>query len=545
MGIEQFEPVVRAALPDIVAVVPQEPAARLGRWVPKHRWDLGSQVATALHGLGHLLCERLLGALELTVDRLTVDIPPDLVSRLTPSSATSFGTLRQDGDSAVRPAVSLLDQLHPGASDLVVELVDALRHVAEVPDATGDEAEIAARHGAAHLALSVLVSTAVLRSLGSAVAEETPAIVGVALGAAAIVLPRAPKPPGYAAAVLAKRRAEYRLPRSASLAAAVVGNTFWLTEGSAPRDVDVSGNGLVAAVADGVVIRTGVAEGPVRVSMRVLTGPPDEVDPDSWDEVVEISWTAPEGGAFLSGATTGFREERWETPPWPGDYRVRVHAYGRDDEEDSYSLVMWQAPSAPEVVHKKTDRLGHRLRGEPEPPLVIPPYAAYRWIEKHRLHQAVTITVVRGLTATEVIRTFGGDPAAPVPLGTVTREYGYVPAVAVLDVGDVVLAVEDNGFRGADRDVLTALSRNGTAASVFWNVNADFQIAVADHGTLGYAGEPGVHPGVPHAEDLDFEAFRHHRAKALTVLARCTGHDLTPEDLAAIDAADQAFLLKG
>jgi hypothetical protein len=36
VGIEQ---VVRAALPDLAAVVPREPAARLGRWVPNTRFD--------------------------------------------------------------------------------------------------------------------------------------------------------------------------------------------------------------------------------------------------------------------------------------------------------------------------------------------------------------------------------------------------------------------------------------------------------------------------------------------------------------------------
>lgn len=58
-----------------------------------------------------------------------------------------------------------------------------------------------------------------------------------------------------------------------------------------------------------------------------------------------------------------------------------MHVSGRDDDDASYRLVIWQAPAAPEVVHKQTDRLGHRLRGEPEPPLVIPPDAEHRWTE--------------------------------------------------------------------------------------------------------------------------------------------------------------------
>jgi hypothetical protein len=57
------------------------------------------------------------------------------------------------------------------------------------------------------------------------------------------------------------------------------------------------------------------------------------------------------------------------TPPRPGDYRLRVHARGRDDadEDEGYELAVWPAPAAPAIVHKRTDRLGYRLRGEPVP----------------------------------------------------------------------------------------------------------------------------------------------------------------------------------
>jgi hypothetical protein len=372
--------------------------------------------------------------------------------------------------------------------------------------------------------------------LGTAV--DTPAIIGVALGAAALVLPTVPKPLGYAAAVLAKRRAEYLLPHWSSASAVVTDHRFWITEGSTPTTVDVAANGLVAAVPDGVVIRTGVAAGQVRISLRVLTEPPDELELANWDEVVEISWTAPRGGAVLSG--TG----RWESPPWPGDYRVRVHATGRDDGDDSYYLAMWQAPAEAEVVHKKTDRLGHRLRGEPEPPLVIAPDADHRWIDTSSLQVAATITVVHGLTPSEVITTFGGDPAAPVSLRSVPQQYGYVPTLTVLAVDDVVLAVEENGFRGADRRTLTALSRNGKAASLYWNVNANFRLTIAERGNLVFAGHPGHEPGAPHTEGLDFEDFRHRKAKGMTVIARFTGRGITATDLAAIHTADQAYILE-
>jgi hypothetical protein len=544
MGIKEFEPAVLAALPGVVAVVPREPAARLGRWTPKGGRSRGMRVRTALDELGDVLAERLLGALELTVDRLAVDIPHDLVAGLVPSTAWQFGGATLGGErTSTKEPVTFVETLHPGAADLVVDLVTALRDLAAVPDAAGDEAEIAARHGAAHLALAVVVSAAVLRSLHTVVAGNTAAIIGVALGAAALVLPTAPKPPAYAAAALARRRAEYVLPRSSARTVTVTGHRFSLTEGAVPATTDFSANGLVAAVADGVVVRTGVATGHVWVMARVLTAPPDEVELTGWDEVVEIGWTAPAGGAVLSGDTSG-KDRRWEAPPWPGDFRVRVHMAGRDDAEDVCHLVMWQAPPAPEVVHRRTDRLGHRLRGEPEPPHVVAPDVEHRWIGKSSLSAAATITVVLGLTEDEVITTFGGDPAAPVPLGT-TWHGRPAPLLTVLTVDDVVLAVEDNGYQGAHLETLTALSREGKAASLYWNVNGNFVLTIAEGGEPLFAGDPGHDPGAPHTDGLDFAGLRHRKAKGLTVLARFAGRGITQDDLNVINAADRAYVLGG
>jgi hypothetical protein len=148
-----------------------------------------------------------------------------------------------------------------------------------------------------------------------------------------------------------------------------------------------------------------------------------------------------------------------------------------------------------------------------------------------------------------VITTFGGDPAAPVSMGSTTEEHPRrrmgvpAPMVAVLAVDDIVLAVEDNGYRGADEDRLTALSRNGKAASLYWNVNANFRLTVAERGKLLFAGHPGDEAGAPHTEDLDFDDYRHRIAKGLTVLARVAGRGITADDIDAIFAADQGYIL--
>jgi hypothetical protein len=556
MGIKDFEPAVSAALPEIIARVPKEPAAKLGRWRPKGYQQRGTRVQAALEELGDLLAERLLGALELTVDDLNVAIPPDLLAGLPEPQLGPFGFATSGEASATHQAVSFVEHVHPGAADLVVELVEALWDKASVPDAKGDEAEIAAQHGAAHFALAVVVSAAVFGALGTVVARATPAIVGVALGAVAIVLPTAPKPSAYAAAVLAKRRAEYMYPSMSSVLAAVTDNRFWIAEGPVPADIDFSRNGLAVAVLGGVVVRTGSAESHRRVTLQVLAEPPAEVDLTGWDEVVDISWTAAEGGARVSG-TENLESHRWrghhtwESPPWPGDYRVRVHARDRDEADDTYSLIIWQAPAEPEVVHKKTDGLGHRLRGEPEPASVVAPEAEYRWIAKSSLSVAATITIVVGLTPDEVVRAFGGDPSGPISIQAfaqrlaLQRDSQYHAVLAMLEVDGAVLAVEENGFQGADSDRIKALSRNGKAASVYWNVNANFRLTFAERGELVYSGDASHEGNPPGTEDLDFGDYHNRYAKGVVAVARFTGRGISKADIAAIYAADQAYLLDG
>jgi len=136
-----------------------------------------------------------------------------------------------------------------------------------------------------------------------------------------------------------------------------------------PEAADFSGNGLAAVVPGGVVIRTGVAAGSVRVQLRVEEQPPP-LDARAWDEVVEVSWLAAAGMASVTGAQA------------PGDARMRGvtdamarllpaaaarPGPGRRRRGRGYELVIWAAPAAPDIVRKRTDRTGYRLRGEPEP----------------------------------------------------------------------------------------------------------------------------------------------------------------------------------
>ncbi|MEW2357706.1 DUF6461 domain-containing protein [Spirillospora sp. NPDC029432] len=510
---------------------------------------------------------------------------PDLSHLLGEPLTGAVGFLSADETSEAVKGAGMLDQFRPGAVPLVAALscrlathprVAALLAVG--PEIT-EEQDVAAAHGAAHLALAVATSAGVLRRVGvHPWPTEPPAVLGVAIGTAVLLLREAPMPPAYDAALLAKTRAEYVLPRHTSGSAQVRGHRFGLLEGREVPEADFGGNGLVAVVPGGAVIRTGVETGRVRIVLTVLEGPPPDVAA-GWEEIVEVSWRADAGGASVFGPQAGEphldgntrlqpggprpgshappwpaeSHLRGAAPPWPGDYRLRVHARGRDDPEatEQYELVVWQAPAAPEIVHARTDRLGHRLRGEPEPVRPALPEATYRWVRDSALSEAATVTVVTGAEVADVLRAFGADPARPESLRAIGEDLLQRQAIdpwgAVLDVGGAVLAVEYNGFQGSSAPVLTRASTGGRAASMYWNVNALTRLSFAEHGEILLSEEPfGELEAPPQIAEtltgLDFAD--HHRRKymmGLVAVQRFTGHGITAEDLARIETADIAF----
>jgi hypothetical protein len=553
------------------AVVTAGPARSVAFRVPAERAVPGrvggagvaaeSPIVRAVRSVGPLLAERLLGALELTVAAFDLADVPDLSSYVgqPPTGRGIFASAGQD--SQVVTAVTLLERSRPGAADLAAALCrrlaghQAIVPLLAVPPSATDEASIAAAHGAAHLALAVAVANAVIGRWSpppALVDSPAAAVIGVGAGAAVILLRDVPMPARYAAAVLEKARAEYLLPRRASGSVPVAEHRFALAEGEVPEAADFSGNGLAAVVPSGVVIRTGVAAGSVRVQLRVEEQPPP-LDARAWDEVVEVSWLAAVGMASVTGAQApGDARLRGVTPPWPGYYRLRLHARGRDDadEDEGYELVIWAAPAAPDIVHKRTDRTGYRLRGEPEPDRPQPPERAYRWVKRSALDIAATVTVVTGSTVEEILRAFGADPERPESLRAIANDVNgrmsIDPWVAVLEAGTAVLAIEYNGFQGSNEAVMRRASARGRAASMFWNVNAMTRLSFAEDGQLLASFEPpedvDAGPAVAVALDgLDFDDYRNKTARGLVTVQRFTGRGITARDLDQIEAADTAF----
>jgi hypothetical protein len=554
-AVDAIARVAAAELGRVAAAVPPTPAAELGRLAqppvdPFHGRFRSPRPATArnrLDGVSALTAERLLGALELTVAALDLPVP-SLVAALPtlPDDVRRVGVAFSSTDSELTIELSKLDAFVPGAVDMVTYVVaELVGHPEVAPLLVGDgadEAAIAAAHGSRHLALAVVAAVIVLRPLWPHV--TAPAIVGAAIGVAVPILRTAPMPAAYADAVLAKRRAEYRLPRHGGGQAAVTNHVFTLAEHPFESTVDFSANGLVTSIPGGLAIRTGLESGTVSFTMRVVETPP-EPDLYLWQEVVEISWHAPAGGAVVSGDAG----QRNAAPPWPGDYRALVSARGRGEDREYYEFVIWPSPAAEPLVHKRSDRLGHQLRGEPEPPSA--PDAVYHWVGSSVLGEAATVTFVPGRSSADVLRAFGADPAEPLPLLEFQdRDYQNIdPWVCVLDRPDGVIAVEFNGWQGGDEPVLRGLSSpTGRAASMFWNVNGTRRLSVARDGVVLASFD--LRPeGTDSPEvlallaDVDLDDPYHGSAKGLLAATRFTGISLTPEDLRRIAAADVGYAI--
>ncbi|MEV6901190.1 DUF6461 domain-containing protein [Amycolatopsis sp. NPDC051372] len=555
---DEVEPALVQAIveraPQVAAAVPATAAAALGRWRggQEHRARAGTaepDVIRTLRELPGWLVERLHGALELTVRSLPPVVGAAAGLGGGVAGTFAFASLTTEAE-ALREARSF-EARRQGAAEVIAGLVSRLVGEEAIAgllgaDAVGDEEAAAAAHGAAYLAVAVVTAAAVL---GDAGCDKVAAQVGLGLGVASVLLRRRSMPVVYEEPVLAKKRVEYRLPAFGSMQVAVREHVFALAEGPLPEPGEFADNGLVEVVEGAVLVRTRREAGVQEVRMRVLAEPPAKIDTQGWHEVVEVSWPARLGDATFVGPKH-YNHRRIATPPWPGDLRVRVFAYGRDDvETESYELVVWEAPPAPTVVHARADRLGHRLRGEPEPAVADLPEAAYRWICQSALSEAATVTVVVGLTLREVLQAFGADIQEPEPIeDLLDSDLEFGPWVTVSEVDGFVLAVEENGVRGAQREVLAELSRGGRAASMFWNVNAVTRLSFARDGELlasDELGRPlGADPEVTAAvEGLDFDDWRDRYAKGLVAVERFTGRGLTVDDLDEIEDAGMGYPL--
>lgn len=124
-------------------------------------------------------------------------------------------------------------------------------------------------------------------------------------------------------------------------------------------------NGLCGAAAPGQLhLCTGLYCGDVHITVDVREAAPP-LDLSAWEEVVEATFIAlPDRAVVLYD---WYRNTVCELPLKPGTYRVRYCARNMDaahaldtlvdgEPVDSYALIFWPAPPAPDTILKQTSQ---------------------------------------------------------------------------------------------------------------------------------------------------------------------------------------------
>lgn len=173
-----------------------------------------------------------------------------------------------------------------------------------------------------------------------------------------------------------------------------------------------------------------------------------------------------------------------------------------------------------------------------------PDYSWVRDYSRSKVAMAACITVATGVSSEDALFAFGGDPEDEAfPWSSEEVGQSIDSMVAILSVNEGVVAVEYIGWHGSLLGVLLPLSRAGRAASVYWNVDSETKISIAEAGRFLCAFDPinldrrwGEHPRVvdPLIEDLDFAAGAM-TEQAMVVLERFTGVRVTPDMVAGLD----------
>ena len=213
---------------------------------------------------------------------------------------------------------------------------------------------------------------------------------------------------------------------------------------------------------------------------------------------------------------------------------------------EEYEIVVWPAPPAPERIVKSTDRLGHRLRGEPEPGSIERPEVAFRPVAD-LFPDGATVTVTIGATLDQVLLGFRANPL----LRPSNDPYDGLLRLLEIPSQDSerpgILVIEPGDFRGSEKAVLEALSHNGRAASMFWNVNAVTTLSVAENGELLDAFEgwdEATHPAVLALfQGLDLHDYQDKVARGLVVIERFTGCTVTEDLVLQMEAMPAGYRL--
>ncbi|MFF4041299.1 hypothetical protein [Streptomyces sp. NPDC001816] len=143
---------------------------------------------------------------------------------------------------------------------------------------------------------------------------------------------------------------------------------FHITDEGGPAGPDLpSGHNGLVQVQDGIAaVLTGIHTGDVDVTVTFHTEAPQPGD-TGWEEIVEVSLHSVSAELTVRGLMADLDEELpMLSFNGPGDYRLRIHARGRDTAIDLapdeitewYLIQVWSAPGQEASVLRQTDSYG-------------------------------------------------------------------------------------------------------------------------------------------------------------------------------------------
>jgi hypothetical protein len=137
-------------------------------------------------------------------------------------------------------------------------------------------------------------------------------------------------------------------------------------DGPAAADLPAAHNGLLEVTDGEIAVLTGVSNGDVDVTVTLHETEPALGDED-WQEIVEISAHSASGELMVRAMMDDLDEELPVLSfNGPGDYRIRVHARGRDTAVDVtpeqvtewYLVQAWPASPRDVTVLRQRDSYG-------------------------------------------------------------------------------------------------------------------------------------------------------------------------------------------
>lgn len=115
-------------------------------------------------------------------------------------------------------------------------------------------------------------------------------------------------------------------------------------------------DGLVMASDDAIWVECGTQYGQLDLEVRLLQEAPFQID-WSWEAIVERSFSTASGPRTITTWENDWLDNVFPTIPGGGTYRLRVHARGRaeaenTDQGEQHLLLIWPAPMAPNQMIK-------------------------------------------------------------------------------------------------------------------------------------------------------------------------------------------------